>query len=160
MPRTISSAQTFFQKWLLPTVWIIGFGLATCGLWLDAFRGQNNAPPPDWMKWQFLVIWLVASAFLVWWSGRIKRVQVDDEALYASNYWSEVHIPLAEVDRITESRWCNPPTVTIHLRPLSPYGDRIVFIPKTRWWPFGAHPIVAELQSLCAKAQEKSSLTA
>ena len=76
-------------------------------------------------------------------------MQLDDKALYVSTYLSDACIPLTEVDRITESRWCNPPTVTIHLQPLSPYGDRIDFIPKTRWWPFGAHRIVAELQSLC-----------
>ena len=106
------------------------------------------------MKWEFLVGWLAGSVFLVWWCGRIKRVQMDDEALYVSTYRSDARIPLTEVDRITESRWCNPPTVTIHLQPLSPYGDRIVFIPKTRWWPFCTHPIVAELQSLCAKARK------
>jgi hypothetical protein len=80
---------------------------------------------------------------------------VDDEAIYVSNSWSEIPIPLTEVSHITESRWINPPTVTIHLRSLSPYGERIVFIPKFRWFLFGTHPIVSELQALCDRAQSK-----
>jgi hypothetical protein len=84
-------------------------------------------------------------------------VQVDDEALYVSNYRSEIRIPLTDVDHFTESHWSNPSTVTIHLRGLSSVGQRVVFIPKCkfRWWPFGTHPIVSELQAMCDGVQEK-----
>ncbi len=154
MRRTVSSAQTFFMKCVFPPIWIGLFGMGTCALWFGALQGRNG-PPPEPMKWIFLVTWLVGSGFILWFCGRIKRLQVDDEALYVSNYWSEVRIPLVEVSHFTRSRWINPATVTIHLRDMSPYGERIVFIPKARWFPFGSHPIVTELQALCDRAQGK-----
>jgi hypothetical protein len=153
MHRTLSSAQTVLMKWVFPALWIGGFGIGTCLLWFDALRGGNGVPPPEWMKWQFLAIWLVGTVFIVWFCGRLKRLQVDDETLYVSNYWSEVCIPFTEVDHFTESHWTRPPTVTIHLRNLSPYGERIVFIPKARWFPRGPHPVVSELQALCDRAR-------
>jgi hypothetical protein len=153
MRRTVSSARTFFMKWVFPALWIVGFGLGACALWCDALHGPNGVPPPEWMKWLFLAAWLIGSGFILWLCGRIKRVQVDDEALHVSNYLSEVCIPLTEASHFTESHWSNPPTVTIHLRSLSPYGERVVFIPKFRWIALGAHPVVGELQTLCDRAR-------
>ena len=100
--------------------------------------------PSRLARWQWLYL-------LVQWSNQ--RVQVDDAALYVWNYWSEVRVPFTEVDRITQSHLTNPPTVTIHLCGLSPYCERIVFIPTFRWFPFGTHPVVKELQALCDRAK-------
>jgi len=82
----------------------------------------------------------------------VKRLQVDNEALYVSNYWSEVRVPLGEVSHFTQSYMSNPPTVTIYLKSKSPVGQRVVFIPKFRWVLFGTHPTVIELQALCDRA--------
>jgi len=71
MRRTISSAQTFFVKCVFPILWIACFGLGTCALWLDVFRGGNGAPPPDWMKWQFLAILIVGTGVILWFCGRL-----------------------------------------------------------------------------------------
>ena len=37
MRRTISSAQTFFMKFVFPPFWIGMFGMGTCGLWSAHF---------------------------------------------------------------------------------------------------------------------------
>ena len=139
------------MKWVFPPLWIGGFGFGTCFLWFGAVRGPNGVPTPDGMKWAFLVAWLAGSSFILWFCGRLQRVQVDDESIYVSNYWSEVRVPFTEVSHITENRWISPPTVIIHLRDLSPNGERIVFISKFRWFPFGTHPVVGELQALTAQ---------
>ena len=78
------------MKFVFPCSGIGLFGMGTCGLWLGAFHDRNSLPPPEPVKWIFLAVWLVGSGFIFWFSGRIKRVQVDDAALYVSNYWSEV----------------------------------------------------------------------
>ena len=142
------------MKFVFPSFWIGMFGMGTCGLWLGAFHDRNG-PPPEFMKWAFLAAWLVGSGFILWFCSRVKRVQVDDEALYVSNYWSEVRIPFTEVSHFTQSYMSRPPTVTIHLRSVSPVGQRIVFIPKFRWVLFGTHPIITELQALCDRANAR-----
>src|SRR5438094_3555286 len=116
MRRTLSSAQTFAFKYAFPVLWIGGFGLGTVALWLGGFHVQDGGPPPSWMRWQFLIAWVVGSAVIVWFSRRVKRVQVDEQSLYISNYFSEVSVPLTEVTEFSESRWTRPPTVTIHFR--------------------------------------------
>jgi hypothetical protein len=156
MRRTVSSAQTFISKWVFPTIWIGGFGLGTCAMWFGAFRDRAGRPPPDEIKWIFLAAWLVGSAFLVWFCARLKRVQVDDEALYLSNYWSEVRIPLTDISHFTQSYFSRPPTVTIHLRGVSPVGRHVVFIPRFRWFLFGTHPIIVELQALCDRVNARN----
>lgn len=154
MPRTISSAQTFIMKWVFPAVWIGGFGLATCALWLGGFYGRNGLPP-ELLKWDFLVAWLVGSGFIIWFCGRLKRVQIDGDTLYVSNYSSEVRIPLTEISHFTQSYLSRPPTITVHLRSMSPVGQRIVFIPKFRWVLFGTHPLITEMQALCDESRVK-----
>ena len=143
-PRTLSSRLSFFYKWILPTLWILGFGFGTVQLWL-----QDNLGAPAQMKWGFLGGWMIGTIYLSWDCSRLKRVRVDDRGFYVSNYIFEVFVPLSEATRITQSKISNPPTITIHLRSLTDVGYRIVFIPKMRGWFFGPHPVVRELQELC-----------
>jgi hypothetical protein len=142
--RTLSSMQTFPVKWLLPALWIAGFGWGTLCLWFD--NPVPHAPPS--LRWVFLLAWLVGTAYLGWISMRLKRVQADEEAIYVSNYLSEVRIPLEDIDRITEFVWIDPATITIHLLHSSAFGLRVIFIPKFRWTIFGARTVAAELREL------------
>lgn len=79
--RTLSSAQTFWMKFVFPTIWISMFGLGTLALFLGALRGPDNSPPPDGMKWGFLAAWIAGTAFIYWASARLKRVRTDGSAL-------------------------------------------------------------------------------
>ena len=72
MRRAPSSALTFFLKWVCPSLWIVGIGLPTCLLWFEACNGIW--PPYRWMPWEFLVVWLVGTGFLLWFRGRLNRV--------------------------------------------------------------------------------------
>lgn len=153
MRRTFSSGQTFVMKYVFPVVWIGGFGLGTLGLWLGAFHDRDGGPPPSWMRWQFLIMWIGGAAFIIWFARRIKRVQADDQSLYVSDYFSEVLIPLTEIADFTESRWLRPRTVTIHFRSPTAAGERVVFIPKLRLFQFSSRPVIAELQTLCERAR-------
>ena len=146
-PRLVSSRVTFWMKFVFPPLWIAGFGAGTVGVWLS--DGQPRGPPAA----MFLGFWLVGTA-LIWWScARLKRVRVDETHLYVSNYRTEVSIPLANVRRVSESRWDRGRPVTVEFRTPTPFGQRIVFLPKARWvgW-FESHPVVAELRELSARA--------
>ncbi len=154
MRRTISSQQTFGMKFVFPTGWIGAFGIGTCVLWFGNLNGPKG-PPPVPMKWAFLAVWLIGSTFIIWFSRRIKRVQVDDNAIYVSNYWSEVRIPLTEISHFTQSYMSRPPTITIHLRGKTPVGERVVFIPQFRWVLFGTHPTIIELEESCKMANAR-----
>jgi hypothetical protein len=137
------------MKFIFPPLWSGGFGAGTIALFLGAFHGQNDAPAPDWMKWQFLAMWIAGSAFIWWGCVRLKKVQVDDSALYVTNYLKEICIPFDQVRSVTENAWINIHPITIHFHESTPFGDRIVFMPMRRWyWPWRSHPIVVELRGL------------
>lgn len=159
MRRTLSSAQTFFLKVVLPTLYIGGFAVVTALFFARApgFRESHGGPTPGWIKWVFLATTVGGGALLYWFCGRLKRVELDRNALHVSNYWKEVAIPLRDVEGITENRWVNPPQVTVRFRRGTDFGTSIVFAPKMRWLASTEpHPIVKELEAAVRRARGTS----
>jgi hypothetical protein len=149
MQRTLSSAWTFIEKIVFPVVWIGGFGLGTGALYI----GKGGAPPPPEMKKVFLGGWLLGSGFIYWFCVRLKRVRIDDEALYISNYLKEVRVPLRDIAEVSENRWVNIHPVTIEFRSDTEFGRSIMFMPQMRWsFGWSSHPVVAELREAARRA--------
>jgi hypothetical protein len=146
--RTISSAHTFWMKFVFPIIWISLFGLGTLGLFLGAFRGRDNNPPEAWLKWQFLAMWILGSVFIWWVCARLKKVCIDGDAIYVSNYFKELRISLDTIRDVSENRWINIHPVTIHFRTATPFSDRVVFMPTMRFFGWRTHPVVGELRKL------------
>jgi hypothetical protein len=146
--RTLSSAQTFWMEFVFPTIWISMFGLGTFAMFLGAFRGTHNTAPPEAMKWSFLAAWIVGTAFIYWGCARLKRVRINESAIYVSNYRKEIRIPFDDIAHVTENRWINIHPVTVHFRSATAFGDRIVFIPKIRMFSWRFHLVVGELRAL------------
>ena len=143
MKRTISSSQTILMKIIFPMIWIPLFGM---GALTVLFSPSNDLTFP---KLYFLFLWIVGSAFIYWLCIRLKKVSVDGGFLYVSNYVKEITVPLTEIYDVTENVWINIHPVTIHLKFPSEFGDKIRFMPKTRFFAwFSSHPIVSELQEL------------
>ena len=129
------------MKFLLPLLWIPLFGFMT----MRMFTGSS---PEAQLKWFFLMFWITGAVVFVWNAKRLKTVSVDDKFLYASNYRKEIAIPLSDIYDVTENIWINARPVTIHLKSPTEFGDKIVFMPKSRAWMFCSHPVVAELKQL------------
>lgn len=131
------------MKFVLPVLWITMFGVGTINLFVLTDEGPESSP-----AWFTLFVWIAGSAFLLWDTVRLKVVNVDEHFLYVSNYLKEITIPLADIYDVTENVWLNTHPVTIHLKSRSEFGNRIVFMPKTRFLFFSSHPVVKELKQL------------
>jgi hypothetical protein len=153
MKRTLSSDWTIFFKFF-PAFWIPLFGLATAGLFLGVFRGENDSPAPEFMKWLFPCLWISGSFFAYVTCAALKQVAADEHCLYVSNFINEISIPLADIGDVTENDWLNIHPVTVHLKRPSRFGSKITFMPKIK--VFGVCPVVTELKSL-AKLEENES---
>jgi hypothetical protein len=106
------------------------------------------------MKWLFLGATVLGGLFLYWGCMRLKRVDLDEDALYISNYLREVRVPLRDIEEVTENRWINIRPVTVEFRRDTDFGPRITFMPKTRWWSFWrAHPVVGELEAAARRSR-------
>jgi hypothetical protein len=131
-------------KVIFPGFWISVWGFVT----LRSFLGGSEDADPD-AKWMALGVLVVGFAFIYWSCIRLKAVSVDDNFLYVSNYLKEISIPLSEIYDVTENVWINSHPVTIHLSSPSEFGDKIIFMPKTRFFAlFSSHPVVKELKVL------------
>lgn len=145
--QTLSSVQTFYVKFFVPTMWFFGLGGMMLAIFFGAFPDDGNKPKPsDWL-W-FLTMWILGFALIWWRCARLKKVRIDSSAIYVSNYLKEVRIPLEEIQEITESRWDKIHPVTIHFRHSTSFGEQIVFMPKWQLWSWKSHPVVKELRGL------------
>jgi hypothetical protein len=130
-------------KIFFPAIWIPMFGFIVSRLFQGAF------PTPDEsFKWMFLFGGIASTIFIYWSCVRLKAVSVDDDFLYVSNYLKEISIPLSEINDVTEIVWLNIHPVTIHLKSESAFGDKIIFMLKSKFTFFSSHPVVAELKDL------------
>jgi hypothetical protein len=149
--RTLSSAWTFWAKFLFPAVWISGFGLGTILLWSGDLVDRNNATPPPQLKFVFLGVWILATTFILWTSAGLKRVRMDERRLYVSNFVREIEVPFSAIMDVKQNRWINSRPITIYFRDTTEFGDKATFMPKRRiqFWQFWRiDSIVNELKQL------------
>lgn len=155
--KTLSSSQTFVMKIVFPVLWISFFGLGTLSAWRGTMQMRGGGRPSPETKWVFLGSWIVGTTFILWSVTGLKRVCVDSKNLYVSNYRREIVIPLTMVGDVTENRWININPVTIHFRNNTEFGEKITFMPTSRFFGgWSPHPVVAELEQLASLARATS----
>ncbi len=148
--RVLSSAQTLFVKFISPflMVPVAAYFLFEAG---QTFRAQHNPTP--------IAILVIAIGFAfvygLYWSFKLKRVAVDGGAIYISNYSREVRLPLAAIVGVTENRLLKFHPVTIAFDADTPWGRKIKFMPKIRFFSFTffSHPVVRELRDMADAAR-------
>jgi hypothetical protein len=165
--RTLSSSQTVIAKFVGP---LLGVAMAGLVLWsvLAHTIGRFGPLSPDAVQvpagspaLKFLVVAMAAAiVYGLYWSYRLKRVAVDGDSIYISDYSQEVRLPLGAIVGVSENRWLKFHPVTIELDRDTPWGRTIKFMPKIRYFVprFISHPVVAELRDMAyyARAGERA----
>lgn len=154
MPRRLSSVLTLFWKFIFPAFWFSGAGLIT----LLAFTESQGFTHRD--KWSSLVSWPLGCLLcFVMQTFRLKRVCMDGESLYLSNYLRKTKVPLCDVSSVgvlaVRVPWTKgrgelalKPFVVVEFQRETPFGNRIVFmargvvVPPEPW----THPVVREIR--------------
>ena len=132
MPRRISTLLTFPYKFISPIFLVF---------WLFVVMEARDLV--------FLVFGVLIFGFNVWLSWGLKKISIDDNNLYVSNYRREITIPITEIDDVREFILSEPRRVTIHLKNPTEFGQKIIFLATYRWFAFlSPHPIVDELTQL------------
>lgn len=152
MNRTLSSYQTFIEKYVLPVIWILLFGIFAVGPRFGIFEVKTGTHPAAWQEWEFPVLWIIGIAFILWSSVRLKRVRVEGGRLYVSNYLRETAIPLERISDVTQRLWPGS-LIVIHFFGATDFGDKVFFRPTERFLAFGRHPVVDELKEMAASAK-------
>lgn len=139
MRRELSSKQTFFLKIILPVIFGVFFAAT---IFLIIFRGELILTP-------VLLLMIFGMSAMYFTLMRYKKVSIDDDFLYVSNYRKEIKIPVSDIAEVTEIKWVRTRPITIYLKNDSEFGRKIVFTPKFNGFRIVAdNPMIAELKEL------------
>jgi hypothetical protein len=144
-PAPLSSRVTFFFKFLFPTVWIGGFGLGTAAL--------VARPGPDTLE--FVVLFVLGSAFLLWECAPLKKVTATTDGLLVSSYRRETLVPYDQIAAVSQTGFLRGRRITVDLRTAGPFGRRFRFMPYLAFVAFGDHPAVVLLLERAEPARRK-----
>ena len=153
--HTLSSGSTFLMKVLLPTFWIgiTTFITVTLFFWPGVWDDPKVTNPS--FKWISLLVAGTGTLYMWWSNVRLKRVGLDDQSLYISNYLTEIAVPLANVANVTELRWLSTHLITIDFLTDTEFGSRVVFLPRWVGGPLSPqpfpHPVVEEIRTTVRK---------
>lgn len=129
--QRVSSNLTLALVLFVPVFWTTFFGAFTLAIWVYRFDYYGSVPG--------IVLRLGMTAFLV--AGllffyftvlRLKRVEIDEQFLYVTNYFKHVRYPFHQVASIKVTDWRLFRTVSIQLRTKGSFGSSVVFIPTGR----------------------------
>ncbi|MEE4240613.1 MAG: hypothetical protein V2I36_04045 [Desulfopila sp.] len=138
--KELSSSLTFFYKYIILVLWIVGFGIGG--------RDVIFASEAYDLRWiQYMVTWLMIGSFFFFITGPIKKVVLEGRILIVSNYLRTEKIDIEQITAVDSFSFFTPKLVWFTLRDQSPFGKKIVFLPKHRIGSgLGKHPLVFEMR--------------
>jgi len=141
----ISSSMSFFYKFIFTSLWIMGFGMGTLSITSNGINNESAI---------FIIAFTIGTLFIYWGCMRVKKVSIDNQYLYISNYSKTIKVHRSNIKKITENVFVNTNPIWIHFKQTNEFGDYIVFIPKKRIFSFfTSHPIVKELRREIPKVE-------
>lgn len=144
--QRVSSNATLFLKLFIPTFWTVFFGAVTVAVWL---KSAELAGDSSWLlrigMTFFYLSGLLAYGLLLL---PLKRVEMDEQFVFVTNYFQNYRYPWHNVECIEESYFAGLRLVRIKLRVPGRFGQHIRFIASNKGYKqfFSQHPALAALQ--------------
>ena len=151
MIKEISSSTTVAWKYVFPGVWILFMGIV--GAIVAGFQAT-------WKRTMVLFVlgWIIASGFLIWFARRLKFVSIDEDFLYVSDFRKEIQVPLAQIESVKENFWPRPKLITLTLDRPTEFGKEIVFVPPPLVFAaLRSHPLVEEIEGAVQRSRSAIS---
>jgi hypothetical protein len=147
----LSSKSTIWQKYIWAPFWILGYWPIAISLAWNRLGREGLVV--------LAIPWLIVSVYFYCTLIRLKQVSMSGSTFIISNFRKEIAIDVSNIDSVGGSIFLNPELVWLNLKEESEFGKRIVFAPNPRSTfnickGFTKHPLVRQLNSLCAIAKE------
>jgi hypothetical protein len=126
----VSTNLTLFYKIFIPVFWIVFMGAFTLAIWLTpaSYIGAMTALN---FRLAMVFIFLSGVALLYFTLLRLKRVEINQEFVYVTNYFKNVRYPYHNIEGIAVSRFLILTFVRIRLKTPGSFGKNIFFIAST-----------------------------
>jgi hypothetical protein len=126
--QNVSSSITVILKFALPTCWIVFFGAMTIAIWF-----VEIGPVAGMEEGTFRIImslfFLLGVAILYWAVMGIKRVEMDEQFFYVTNYFKNIRYPYHQIEKVNEKDYFFFRTIHLILKQPGHFGKKITFIP-------------------------------
>lgn len=142
----ISSVWTFFAKFLFPLPFVIFSFSIVFSAWFGNHLPTHIEISSSQMKYLSLYFPIIFIGVPVLLCGRLKRLRLDRENLYISNYFKEVVVPIANIKEVEEHLGLRLAPTRIYFRQATSFGSEIYFIPRDTFLPWRPSLVVAELR--------------
>jgi len=131
MPSQVSSSSTLFLKIFFPVFWIVFFGAFTMAV---LYGGETNFGDYSVENMQFyLPIFLIGGILLMYFTLiQLKRVEMDDLYVYATNYFKTYRYPYHNIEKIAENNYGLFKTCKVHFKEKGHFGKKITFLLSKR----------------------------
>ncbi len=139
----VSTSATLFLKLIFPTLWVVFFGVLWLGSW---FSGYNYFGP--FSANTFLtglgLFFIAGVSILYWVLFRIKRVDMDKDGFYVTNYFKHYRYTYDSLANIQEREYGLFLVIDLILHQPGSFGKKITFVAsRKRYKDFlESHPSV------------------
>lgn len=139
----VSTRLTVFLKFFFPTIWIVFFGTLTLIILVSdniVISGYSQSM----FRLLVLAFFLTGTGFLYYAFMSLKRVDMDNQYMYVTNYLKAFKYPFHNVASIREKDFILFKAVTVIFREEGSFGKRITFLTSPNFYKFlAANPGVA-----------------
>lgn len=125
----ISNNITIFLKIFVPTFWFVFFtSFLVAIFFVDGDRIPLLASTP--FRIAYTSVYLIFALLFYFTIMRLKRVDMDTEKMYVSNYLKTYAYPITDLEKITLNNYGLFRTMTFHLKSAGSFGKKIKIIPS------------------------------
>ena len=125
--QRISSNATLFFKIFIPVFWMAFFGAFTMAVVLSNVK-QFPLFSFTYFKIGLAAFFIIGIAILYFTVIQLKRVELDNEYMYASNYFKTYRYPFHNIEKMTERDMGLFRLVKFYLKKPGKFGKKITFI--------------------------------
>ncbi len=120
----LSSSMTLFLALFVPVFWMVFFGSFVFFSWLTA---DEDLPlrSPDHFRWTVTAIFLVFGFLIYNYLLKLRRVELEEDMIYVTNYFRTTRIPISRITKIDHKNFLGLKYATIQLDFKSSFGQKI-----------------------------------
>lgn len=129
--QQVSTSLTLFLKIFIPVFWTVFFFAFTLAVWnLDVDFFGNI--PIQTFRIGMAVFLLLGVLFFYWSVLRLKRVEMDEDFIFVTNYFKNYKYPWHNIAEIKERDFLLFRTIHLILKEPGSFGKKITFVASRR----------------------------
>lgn len=154
----VSTNATLFYRLFFPIFWIVFFGAFTIAVFV-ANRPMYGEIPGNYLRLGSAFFYLSGVVILYFTLMKLKRVEMDDQFVFITNYLRHFRYPWHNIESIEEHNFLFLRLVTLTFKTPGSFGKKIIFAASNQLYTgfLNSHPDLKKKVKFIGK-QSKSDM--